>query len=191
MISLRNQKGIGLLELLIVIAIIGIMSLIVVPSYVNYKKEKAMSFARTQISNNIRMVHSYTLSAVKLPGGTFPPYGGYGIHFMESSGSQTGKEYMLFADKMANGFYDSGDVDIERISLPSGITITDLQYKKSGVWYNTLGASSYIVADYVSFPPYGNTHIDGSGTIVTGLQITISNGIRSENIILNNSGSVN
>lgn len=185
-----NQKGVGLLELLVVIAIIGVMSLIVAPSYVNYKREKAMSFARTQISNNVRMVQSNTLSAVKLSGGVFP-YGGYGIHFMESSGTlQTGREYIIFADTIANGIYDvSGNEAVEFVSLPGEVTIANLQFQREGVWHDVTSANHYAV-DYISFPPYGNTRFDGS-SLVTALRITISNGARSEYIVLSNSGHVN
>jgi prepilin-type N-terminal cleavage/methylation domain-containing protein len=180
-----NQKGVGLLELLVVIAIIGVMSLIVAPSYVNYKREKAMSFARTQISNNVRMTQSNTLSAVKLSGGSFP-YGGYGIRFMKKTSVQSGTSYILFADKTpVNGVYDvSNGENVEQIYLPSGITVSSMQIKRGVLW---TGVDS---VDFVIVPPYGRARINNDDSI-TDLQITISNGVRTEIVTLNNSGYVN
>lgn len=185
MMILNNQKGIGLLELMVAVAIIAIMSMVVAPSYANYKREKAMSFARTQISNNIRMTQSNTLSAVKLSGGTFP-YGGYGIRFMKKTSTQSGIFYILFADKTpVNGVYDfSNGENVEQVSLPSGITVTSMSIKKSGLW---IGVD---YADFVIIPPYGRARINNDDT-VTDLQITISNGTRTENVTLNSSGYVN
>jgi prepilin-type N-terminal cleavage/methylation domain-containing protein len=185
MIIIRNQKGVGLLELLVAVAIIALMSMLVAPNYANYKREKAMSFARTQISNNIRMTQSNTLSAVKLSGGIFP-YGGYGIRFMKKTSTQSGVFYMLFADKTpVNGVYDfSNGESVEQVSLPSSITVSSMSIKRAGLW---IGVD---YADFVIVPPYGRARINNDDTI-TDLQITISNGARTENVILNNSGYVN
>lgn len=185
MIIPRNQKGVGLLELMVVIAIIGIMSLVVAPNYANFKREKAMSFARTQISNNIRMTQSNTLSAVKLAGGSFP-YGGYGIHFMKKTSTQSGSDYMVFADMPAvNGVYDGNDEErVELISLPDGVVISGMRLKKAGFWVDVSSA------DFVVKPPYGRARINNDITI-TDLEITISNGSRTEVITLNSSGYVN
>lgn len=179
--KIYNQKGVTLFELVLAVAIIALFSAVLAPSYIANKKTKAISLAKTQISNNIRMVQNYTLSG-RAQNGSYP-VGGYGIHFMEAGGSNTGKTYFVFADSNPNGFYDNSDVIVENIDLPSGITVTSLSLTPSSysVHYNAV--------DYICFPPYGKTRIDGTDAI-TSVVINISNGSRTETLTLSSSGSV-
>jgi len=184
----NKQKGFSLVEVSIVMAIMVLLGAAIAPRYSAYKKEKSMSYARTQIVNDVRYVQSYTLSTKKFKDGTSPT-GGFGIHFVK--GATT---YTVFGDKIHSGvqpnhIYDStyptssAECEfLETIQLVDGITITNLRVNKSGTWI-TLNS-----VDYVTVPPYGKVYIDNTNTNVT-LEITFSNGVAGRTEIVNISSS--
>lgn len=186
-----NQKGLSLLELLLVIAIIGVMAVAIGPNYAASKKAKSMSFARTQMVNDIRYVQNFTLSSTKaFADGTSAP-GGFGIRFQKNSSS-----YIIFGDKMQGGAtpnhrYDPGatgaDAELlETVNLVGGIKISDLKISKNGSAFADV-TGGYV--DYNSAPPYGKIFIDNTQDNVI-LQITFTNGISSEVFNLRSSGFI-
>jgi prepilin-type N-terminal cleavage/methylation domain-containing protein len=187
----KNKLGFSLIELSVVMAIMFLLGAAIAPRYSAYKKEKSMSYARTQLANDIRYAQTYTLSTRKFPDGTSPT-GGFGIHFQENSDT-----YTVFGDKIHGGTapnhsytdittYPVGSAEcefFESVKLVEGIKVTDIQVIKSGV-------STFPTAvDYVSVPPYGKIYIDGTNTNAT-LRITFSNGSRSEFLTITSSGFI-
>lgn len=186
----RNKNGFSLLELSVVMAVMIIMGALIAPRYSAYKKEKSMSYARTQIINDVRYVQSYTLSTKKFSDGTSPT-GGFGIHFVKGASS-----YAVFGDKIHGGVqpdhrysdttvYPVGSVEceyFETINLVEGVSITNLRLNKGGVW------STVNSVDYVTLPPYGKVYIDATNTNTT-LEITFSNGVSGRTEIVNMSTS--
>lgn len=189
----KNTKGFSIIELAVVMAIMAIMSAIIVPRYSSYKNAKSMSYARTQIMNDIRYAQTYTLSTKKMPDASSPngisPTGGYGIHFQKGLST-----YVVFGDRMhgavqPNRIYDTGSAEnelFETVSMVSGVTIKGLKLTKgASVSYPTR-------VDYVSVPPYGKVYIDNTADNVT-LEITFGNGTPSmdSTITINSSGFIN
>lgn len=184
----RCEKGFSVIEILAVIAIVGIMSVVIAPRYASHRNAKSLSYAKTQITNDIRYVQNYTLSTRRFPDGTSPT-GGFGIHF------EKGKpRYMIFGDKAGAGVpnlrYDGTDELFETSNLVDGVTITGLRVRKGGSW-----AASDAV-DFVSQPPYGKIFIDGAknedyaGGIA--LEITYTNSASaSGKVVLSGSGLIN
>lgn len=183
--SNNNKNGFSLIELMVVLAIMTIMTVIIVPRYANNKNAQSMTYARTQIADDIRYVQTYALNTKKFPDGTSPT-GGYGIHFQKG-----GNSYIVFGDKKhavePNHAYDSsypaGSIDyefFEQMKLVEGVTISKL--KLNGVEVDS--------ADYVSTPPYGKIFIAGSNLNVD-LEITYKNAAGAEGVIkVNTSGLI-
>jgi len=186
----KNKKGFSLVELIVVIAIMATLGVVVAPQYASNKREKSMSYARTQIINDIRYVQSYTLSTKRFPDGTSPT-GGFGIFF------EKGKTYyIVFGDKLHGGPVDhqynpeytlGGSELFERINLVDGITITNLELVNTATSTSTWPLS----VSYVSVPPYGKVYIGGLADTMI-LKVTFSNGIasRTETININSSGFI-
>lgn len=186
-----NKKGIGILELMVVVAIIGIMAAAAGPRYSVYKKKQSMSFARTQLTNDIRYTQNYTLSNTKFPDGSNVS-GGYGIRFQKNSGT-----YIIFGDKIQgannpNGQYDPASSGLskeflESAELPGGVKITNLRINK-GVGFTDV-AGGYV--DYVSVPPYGKIFIDNTtSNVILEITFSSSDGSISEIFNLRSSGFI-
>jgi|GEM_PF-2323548 prepilin-type N-terminal cleavage/methylation domain-containing protein len=176
------EKGFSLIEIMAVIAIMGIMGVIIAPRYASNKNAKALSYAKTQITNDIRYVQNYTFSTKRMPDGSSPT-GGFGIHFKE------GTQYVIFGDKAGTGAvnqrYDGGGELFETVNLVDGVRISNLRIRKGAVWSDVPESAG---VDFVSQPPYGKIFIDGeknedyAGGIE--LEITYTNSASNSGIII-------
>lgn len=181
---IKNQKGMSLVELLAVLAIIGIMSILFIPQYSKYKDSKSLGLAKTQITNDIRVVQNYTLSTNAFQGAF--PQGGYGIHF-DITDPNNATKYIIFADKDQNKAYDSLNGEkVEEVTLPGSVKVTGLKV-------NNGSESSRNKVDFVCVPPYGVIYIDGDGSgATTELKIEYKNNTSgSDFVILKRSGFIN
>jgi len=123
------NRGIGFVELIVVIAMIAILTLIAFPYYKSIQENHALDMAASQIIQDIRKAQEYALSSRIDASGNFP-VGGYGIYFNKTSNST---EYVIFADR-ATPSAPSGDKkranngteDIETIKVEEGVKIQDL-----------------------------------------------------------------
>jgi len=176
--GLQENKGFSIVEVLIVMAIMGILFAVTVSQYSKYRDSKALSLGKHQVVNDIRMVQNYTYNTMSFDGGF--PEGGYGIRFTAGSG-----EYIIFADKNGNKTYDAGSEKFKEMKLPENIKISSL--KKNGV------AASPV--DLVFTPPYGVVYINGdnkvSGNFIN-LEITIKSSVssNSEAVTVRSSGRI-
>lgn len=174
----KNQKGVSLIELLMVISIISIMVLIAVPGYTRDRKMKALSLAKTQIKNDIRVAQNYTMTLLQCSDGKFPA-GGYGLYF------ETGvNNYVIFADKNSSQVYDSGEM-YSAVNLPEGIKITNIEVVN--------GDSGVSGLHFVNTPPYGKMYINKSG--IEGVNkpvatLTLDNGIANMTVEIDVTGII-
>jgi len=170
----NNEFGFSLIELMTVIAIIGIMTSIIVPYYNQNRDFKALSFGREQVDSDIRMVQNYAYSTLEADGSY--PSGGYGINFLVGS-----NEYIIFADS-GNGAYEN-DEKVSTVKLSRGVKVTSLKINNS--------EDSDGKIDLIFTPPYGKVFIDGQNQISSDfidLEITVNNSIGSKTVIISSSG---
>ena len=174
---LNKKNGFTMIELLIVMAIIGIVATIVLPSYNKARNSKDLHLGREQISSDIRMAQNYSFNILKFDGAF--PEGGYGIHF--DIGNP--KKYIIFADKgpSPNQTYDAGE-KFQELELPRSVKISSL--KVDGSDANPI--------DIVFKPPYGKVFIWSGGSFYTKLEIEIKNNDgKTRTIKVENSGLIN
>ena len=164
------KNGFTLVELIVVMAIMGIIFAVTVPQYSKIRDSKALSLGEEQIVNDIRMVQNYAYSILKNDGSF--PVGGYGINFLKDS-----NEYIVFADKDGDMEYDSASETFEKMELPRDVKIISLKVN------STEDADG--IVDLVFTPPYGKVFIDKNNKITGNfidLEIVISNDSGSRTI---------
>ena len=167
--ALHDNKGFTLIELILVMAIAGIMSVVVVSQYSQQRDYKALLLGEEQIANDIRMAQSYSYN-ILMDNGSFS-VGGYGINFSSVAGSNS--KYIIFADNDDDGVFDSGE-EFEEIELPKNINIKSLKITDN----STSSVTSFSSVDLIFKPPYGKVKINGDeklGGEFIGLEIEIEN----------------
>jgi len=168
--NFNKQKGFSLIELLTVMAIMGLIAAIVLPNYFLTQKRLALGRSAEKLVHDIKRAQGMAMSAKEI---TSCPAGykyGYGVYFSSS----TPGSYQIFADCDANGDYASPpDQVVETINFEKWITISNL-----------IPASPLRV---VFTPPLPSVIINPNSSTTT---ITITNGAESKSITVNKAGLV-
>jgi prepilin-type N-terminal cleavage/methylation domain-containing protein len=125
----KDQKGFTFVESLIVIAMIGILSVVIIPSYQSARSQLALERAAVKLAQDIRKVQEMALSAYECGspcGGSMPL--GYGIYIDKNDSLCPDDNcYHIYADIVpAWGKYSPGDPILETIYLESDVGIDDL-----------------------------------------------------------------
>lgn len=110
MITMKRQSGFTLIELMIVVAIIGIISMVAFPSYNNYTKKARRSDAQQLMLDTANRQEQYILDTRT-----------YTNTFTNMSVAKEGWDCTGTATKCSNNFYD---ITITVTATPPGYTIT-------------------------------------------------------------------
>ncbi len=143
--GLRFQQGFTIIELLVVVAIIGILTIVILVSQRNFNSATLLTDTTYTIALSIREAQSFGLSS-RNNSGVYNA--GYGVHFGDTANS-----YVVFADtnpggagsdytgncpghtqtnanypdaRPGNCYYDSGDGLVQTYTLGGGYTISKI-----------------------------------------------------------------
>ncbi len=126
--TLGTEKGVTMMELMIVAVIVGVMSALAVPSFLNYSsKMEAKSTARNIIST-LRQARSKAISErVK-----------YGVYFDAGN-----RRYTFFKEMTGNEQYDAGgDSLISQVTLDLDVNYGTNFFTNTTVVFKTDGSAS-------------------------------------------------
>lgn len=137
---MRKKNGFTLIELMVVIAIIGILTAIVVPNYIRYRNNQ-------QVLKAARSVYSALQSAKETA-----IRDSVAINVLFSVGNGANGTYQIFEDENDNGTLDAGE-EISSGGMPPGISLTSAPF--NGVANSTI------------FSPLGLTTGEDGSVIVT------------------------
>ncbi|MFZ3015605.1 MAG: prepilin-type N-terminal cleavage/methylation domain-containing protein [Minisyncoccia bacterium] len=116
-----NQKGITIVEILIVIAIIGIISVIVFPQFSKTKENQVFKNAVGDILSSLNKTHSQTLASLDSSE--------YGIHFQSD-------KIIIFKGTVYSGIDPNNE--IVNIISPANISNINLSGGGSEIYFNRL-----------------------------------------------------
>lgn len=112
--KLKNQKGFTIIELLVVLAIMGLFLGAVLVNYARTRGPRNLRIAQNEMVTNIRKVQSYVLSSRNTSEG---PVKYYVLKFDEENPTQ----YILQAVQQDYANFSNA---VETFNLPTGITIS-------------------------------------------------------------------
>lgn len=167
--ALKNifENGYSLIELLTVIAIMGIMAALSVASYSAKKKSTALDKAVREVAIDLRRVQSMAMNTATF-GGAVPP-GGYGVYLTTTSPNN--KKYIDFADLDGGNDYDGGEAMNDR-SFDSNITISSIKVGNASPPTNV---SPVLTVNFI--PPNPTVKINGNSNWFADVKIQYGSGI--------------
>ena len=118
-LSRMNQQGFNLVELLVAIAIFGIISTAVVANLRGGSSGNELNLQADNISSLLRQAQIQSSTGQPFNGN--PPIGGYGVSLATCSTPPC--SVTLFADENGNFAYDGAAEEIQVVTLGSAVTI--------------------------------------------------------------------
>lgn len=172
-----SSKGISYVEIIVTVAIIGIVAVLAIASYVGGEQRQRVIYAAQQIEQDIRKVQALSLAGKKDDAASQRPCG-YGIKFDNNATS-----YVLFRDmpnpdcsvSNSNKEYDGvGERVGETAQLPSGLKIQFNPGSEKNIYYNI---------------PFAEVFVDGAALSGT-TTIDITNSSFTKTITIKDTGEV-
>ena len=124
----KMQNGVTLMELVIVAVIVGVMSALAVPSFLNYASKMEAKGTARNIVSTLRMARSKAISERV----------SYGVHFDAGN-----RRYTFFKDKGNPTQYDAGtDSLISQVALDRDVNYGINTFTNAAVVFKTDGGAS-------------------------------------------------
>jgi len=173
----QNRSGFTIIELLVSVAIIGLMSTVTVGGFIGARKSSDLTMEAQKMATNARRTEGYAL-AMKSFQGSFQNTNlnniSWGLHFQKGSST-----YQIFADKDSDGSYDDSLEKYQDIVMTPGVIIS-----------NIYGTSSATSLDIVYTPPDPVIGITENGSVIASGTVEISKDGNVKNIYFNKAGLV-
>ncbi len=159
------KRGFTLFEVILVIALIGILTSVTVANYRGFEKKLELENLAQDVAFSVKLAQSYGLN-VRGEGGGGQFEVSYGINFNEA----TPTRYFIYqdADRSVNGYeYDAlnGGVQLEVFDLGSGFSVMDVCLVDSGgADTDCFSTNEVDVVDVAFDRPKPDAHFVGTGS---------------------------
>jgi len=150
-IKINNKKGFTLLELIVSVAIIGIVSSISIANYKSVNIQNRLVTSTHNLVNNLRLSQTYSLGSKEFGGNISS--GGWGVYFNIANPDY----YIIFADTNGDKDYTSSAEKHQQVELSKNVSIN----KISDIFHASLSELA------ITFVPPDPTIYINSSTINT------------------------
>ena len=148
-----NKKGFTLIEITVTLAILGIISAIVIPSYFSWLPRHRLQTSVRHIYDDMNMAK---FRAVKTNTDV-------GIEFNTSNDT-----YRVFVDTDNDQIFDAGETVISTGTLENGIDITDSTFTANTYGFNSRGMSAGTT---------GDVHMTNPSGLFMGVRVNVVGGL--------------
>ncbi len=140
-----TKKGFTLIEMLVVIAIIGILSLIVITRYKIFESKLALQRSATHLSQALRKAEEMAMAAKSSDkcNNEFPE-GGYGVYLNKIS-----QKIYIFADCDGNKRMTSNE-EVAEVKLESDVEIKEMVSSPLNIVFQPPSPDVYINSDTIN-----------------------------------------
>ncbi len=157
---MEKSSGFTLIEMMVVIAIVGILSAIAIPNYISHRNNRQVSRAAAQIYSALQAAKMTAVRDNAL------------IRVMFSTGTGSAGTFQVYRDLDNNDSFDSGE-GISNGKMPEGITMKNANFS----------GDTEISFNFMGLPRRSN------GTLRFGA-VQVANNFRCTRIVVNASGNI-
>lgn len=185
-ISSRQSSGLSYVEIIVTVAIIGIVTVIAIANYVGGEQRKQVEYGARQLTQDIRKMQALSLAGKKDNNDANTPRPcGYGVYL---NASTLPSSYTLFREDgsgaCANIYVEEMNQEIERspIQLPKDVVVGDIAIRGTG-GYNKVSVLYDI--------PFAKVFVNGVALDVTdevGIEVKIDTSVK--NIVIKGNGEI-
>ena len=153
-VQANGQSGLTLLELMVALAVVGIMAAVAAPSLAKVIPHVKLNSAASQLTNDLNIARYRGIS------------GNFKTRVVFNTGNST---YTRWIDKNRNGAFDAGEQDILNRDMPSGVTFV-VASTAPYVEFDPTGTAADGTAGVTDIP----VTLSGSGSTPETRQITVN-----------------
>lgn len=119
-----DNKGVTLIEIMVVIAIIGIVAAIAVPNMIDWRSDRQLRGAINNLASNIQLARLKAIREAEVVSVVF---------------DTTNNRYTLLLDPNQNGTLDAGEQSVRTVTLPGVVTYRSVSFSPPYFSFNSKG----------------------------------------------------